>query len=386
MQEPMDQSKSPACEDTEVEGNCAEPSESTEVKCSCEEVSEDTESEDRSTEVNEECSCSATNDMCSNDCDVDADTNEGDDCPVPEASAVEETGHPGCPPSSEPYTITSGDTYTHLAQRFNTTVAAIVSANPFVDPDDLRVGQVVCVPRQPFYSSCPEGNYYTIERGDTFFVLARRFDTTVEAIKQANPDVDPEALLIGMTLCIPESVALPPHRCPAGTTLYTIKRGDTFFHLAQRHNITVDALLRANPGIDPDRLRIGQVICIPEDNEHPVCPEGTYEYTIERADTLFDLAQYYNITVDAILRANPGIDPDRLRIGQVICIPRGTEARHEVECPAWTTPYEVRAGETLFRIANRNRLTLEDLLEANPHLTDPDLLDVGQIICLPDDE
>ena len=340
MQEPTDQSKSSACEDTEVEGNCAEPNESTEVECSCaepnestevecscEEDSEDTEAEGRCAEVNEECSCLDTGDICRADCDVDADCDEGDDCPVPEASVVEETIHPDCPPNTKPYTIASGDTLFSLAQRRDTTVEAIIGANPGIDPDHLRIGQVICIPADNAHPVCPEGTYE-----------------------------------------------------------YTIERGDTLFDLAQRYNITVDAIIGANPGIDPDRLRIGQVICIPGDNAHPVCPEGTYEYTIERGDTLFHLARYYNITVDAILRANPGIDPDRLRIGQVICIPRGTEARHEPECPVWTTPYEVRAGETLFQIANRNRLTLEDVLGANPHLTDPDLLEVGQIICLPDDE
>jgi LysM repeat protein len=46
-----------------------------------------------------------------------------------------------------PYTVQSGDTYFKLAQRFNTTVEAIAAANPGVDPNNLQIGQTICIPR-----------------------------------------------------------------------------------------------------------------------------------------------------------------------------------------------------------------------------------------------
>ena len=107
--------------------------------------------------------------------------------------------------------------------------------------------------------------------------------------------------------------------CPPGSFQYTIMAGDTLFLLAQRFNVTVQAIINANPGIDPNRLQIGQVICIPRMT--PSCPNG-FLYTIMAGDTLFSLAQRFNVTVQAIINANPGIDPNRLQIGQVICIPR----------------------------------------------------------------
>src|SRR5690625_6630620 len=65
------------------------------------------------------------------------------------------------------------------------------------------------------------------------------------------------------------------NRCGPGTTPYTIKPGDTFFLIARREGITVDALIKANPGVDPDRLFIGQVICIPKSTPpgptHVIC-------------------------------------------------------------------------------------------------------------------
>ena len=53
------------------------------------------------------------------------------------------------------------------------------------------------------------------------------------------------------------------------------------------------------------------------------CPSGSFSYTIRSGDTLYLLAIRYNTTVEAIMAANPGINPNNLQIGQVICIPRG---------------------------------------------------------------
>ncbi|NLG83641.1 MAG: LysM peptidoglycan-binding domain-containing protein, partial [Firmicutes bacterium] len=99
-----------------------------------------------------------------------------------------------CPPGTTPYTIRPGDTFFALARRFGTTVAALVSANPFVDPDNLQIGQRICLPRQPQFPACPEGNFYTIRPGDTFFSLARLFNVSLDDLLEANPGVDPDRL------------------------------------------------------------------------------------------------------------------------------------------------------------------------------------------------
>ncbi|MBZ2175827.1 LysM domain-containing protein [Schnuerera sp. xch1] len=167
---------------------------------------------------------------------------------------------------------------------------------------------------------CPNGFYYTIRAGDTFFMLAQRFNVSVQSIINANPGVDPENLQIGQVICIPRKKhPMPP--CPNGF-YYTIRAGDTLFMLAQRFNVSVQSIINANPGIDPENLQIGQVICIPR-GMHPMppCPNGFY-YTIRAGDTLFMLAQRFNVSIQSIINANPGIDPENLQIGQVICIPR----------------------------------------------------------------
>jgi peptidoglycan endopeptidase LytF len=130
------------------------------------------------------------------------------------------------------------------------------------------------------FPSCPGGTLYTIQAGDTFFALSQRFNVSLDAILAANPGVDPQNLQIGQTVCIPGAPpSPPPGPCPG--FFYVIQAGDTFFQLSQRFNVPLDAILAANPGVDPQSLQIGQTVCIP--TGEPVCPG--FIYTIPAGDT-----------------------------------------------------------------------------------------------------
>lgn len=51
--------------------------------------------------------------------------------------------------------------------------------------------------------------------------------------------------------------------CPPSYVVYVVQAGDTLYKISRRYRTTVDALIQANPGIDPNNLKIGQKICVP---------------------------------------------------------------------------------------------------------------------------
>ncbi|WP_333638116.1 LysM peptidoglycan-binding domain-containing protein [Tissierella praeacuta] len=289
-----------------------------------------------------------------------------------------------CPSGTFAYTIKSGDTLYMLAIKYNTTVEAIMAVNPGINPNNLQIGQVICIPgATPPPKQCPTGTFaYTIKSGDTLYMLAITYNTTVEAIIAVNPGINPNNLQIGQVICIPRGTTPPPPTCPVGTFAYTIKAGDTIYSIAMTYNTTVDAILAVNPGLNPNNLQIGQVICIPRGitPPPPTCPVGTFAYTIKAGDTIYSIAMTYNTTVDAILAVNPGLNPNNLQIGQVICIPRGTTPP---PCPPCNgVYYAVRPGDTLYSIAAMFNISVATLIAANPGV-DPNNLRVGQLICIP---
>jgi LysM repeat protein len=112
----------------------------------------------------------------------------------------------------------------------------------------------------------------------------------------------------------------PP--CPPYSTLYYAKPGDTMFSIARAHGIPLNALLSANPSISPDAPGEGQAVCIPYLTAPTYCPPGFAPYEVVAGDTMQKLALRHGMPLSALLDANPLVDADSIRIGQVICVPQ----------------------------------------------------------------
>ena len=207
-----------------------------------------------------------------------------------------------------------------------------------------------------------DNNYitYTVQAGDTLYAIARRYNTTVDAIKAAN-NLTSDILSIGQVLVIPTSEEETP------TTTYTVQAGDTLYAIARRYNTTVDAIKAAN-NLTSDILSIGQVLVIPTNEEET----PTTTYTVQARDTLYAIARRYNTTVDAIKNAN-NLTSNTLSIGQTLIIPTSNT----------TTPitYTVQPGDNLYAIARRYNTTVDAIKRANNLVNN--LLSIGQILIIP---
>ena len=108
---------------------------------------------------------------------------------------------PGTDPGVIQYVVRSGDTLWLLAQRYGTTVDAIKRLNGLTS-DNLSIGQTLKIPA----GASTSGSYfeYTVRSGDTLWLLAQRFGTTVDAIKSLN-GLSSNILNIGQVLRIPNS-------------------------------------------------------------------------------------------------------------------------------------------------------------------------------------
>jgi len=87
-------------------------------------------------------------------------------------------------------------------------------------------------------------------------------------------------------------------------------------------NVHVEAVLKVMVKVTESMQR---EVVAPEVAPEVCRPGETIEYTIQQGDTLFELAKRYSTTVNAIMQANPGIQPENLKIGQVIKIPCGAK-------------------------------------------------------------
>ncbi len=95
--------------------------------------------------------------------------------------------------------------------------------------------------------------WYTVQPGDSLYLLSQRFGVTIEQIKNAN-QLTGNTIYIGQNLYIPSERQIP--------TIYTVKAGDSLYLIAARYNTTVDSIMALNNLTSTD-LRIGQRLTIP---------------------------------------------------------------------------------------------------------------------------
>lgn len=173
---------------------------------------------------------------------------------------VDVPGLPGVPELPEvpevsdtiKHTVQSGDTLWLLAQRYGTTVDEIKRLNNLTG-DALSIGQVLQI---PVTSAETEYFTHTVRSGDTLWLLAQRFGTTVNEIRSLN-NLTSDALSIGQQLRIPGTSP------GAGSTFtYTVQSGDSLWVIALRFGTTVDELRRIN-NLTSNALYIGQQLQIP---------------------------------------------------------------------------------------------------------------------------
>lgn len=207
------------------------------------------------------------------------------------------------------YTVVAGDTLFKLAQKYNTTVEAIMTLNGLTSTN-LSIGQVLKIPTSQPVTPPPQYFDYTVIPGDTLFNIAGKFDTTVDAIKALN-GLTSNTIHVGQVLKIPNSAAPEP---PCFN--YTVVAGDTLWTLSQRFGTTIAAIMAQN-GLTSSNLSIGQVLCIPTSG---TTPPNYITHTVVSGDTLWLLAQKYGTTVQAIMSLN-GLTSSNLSIGQVLRIP-----------------------------------------------------------------
>lgn len=185
----------------------------------------------------------------------------------------------------------------------------------------------------------------------------------------------------------------PPISAP-GT--YTVQWGDTLTKIALKFGVTTQAIVAANPGLNPNYIVPGQTIVIPAPGG-PAAPSPTAgpglvqppsagctpTYTVQRGDWIYAIARRFGISVAALLAANSGTNPNILYPGQVLNIPCGSSS-----VPSGGNPspggrsYVVRPGETLFAIALRFGTTIYAIQIAN-NLPNPNFIYPGQVLVIP---
>lgn len=205
------------------------------------------------------------------------------------------------------------------------------------------------------------GYEYTVRRGDSFYLIANRLGVPLRDLLAANSEINPARLMVGDVLCIP----MEEDDAPPSDTAPEVPSAPEISSVPEAPEATGEVPLpEADDALD-----------VPAQDDS-ACPQGN-SYAVAQGETVADVQLRANINRYTLQSANPTADLDALRAGQVLCVPTENTA-----CPTAQT-YTLQAEDTLESAALRLNTSLAALLRANPCLAPGDFVP-GRCIFLPD--
>ena len=199
---------------------------------------------------------------------------------------------------TDTYKVQSGDTPYSISKKLDTTVTELKKLNN-LSSNMLSVGQVLKIPTKTV--DIGETDIYQVQAGDTLYSIARKYNISVNELKNLNNLVD-NTLSIGQILEVPSGLS--------SYNSYIVDKGDTLYSIAKKFDTSVNKLKELN-NLSSNMLSIGQKLLI------PIGEETTY--VVKSGDTLYSIAREFNTTVDKLKELN-NLSNNTLSIGQILIV------------------------------------------------------------------
>jgi LysM repeat protein len=264
-----------------------------------------------------------------------------------------------------------GETISTIAQKYHIPIETVCQLNQISTRDYIYPGQRIKIRVNEQVSSAlaslPEGEkienniqsyqeisetetvYYTVKPGDTLCGIAQKYAVSVEGIVAVNYLTNKNILSVGQKLQIPAIGAIGGNNIKTNVIEYTIAKGDTLSSIAQKFNIRMYDIMSLNELQNVNRLSVGQKLNIPasasaaEQASSSTSVVKTTErkdivYHVQKGDTLWRIAQQYEVSLKSITSANSISENSRLSVGQKLIIPNARSGPGSGSSPSFSWP------------------------------------------------
>ncbi|MFW6381772.1 MAG: LysM peptidoglycan-binding domain-containing protein [Bacillota bacterium] len=293
--------------------------------------------------------------------------------------------------AADTYQVKNGDTLLDISRRFDVPVRMIINQNDISSPSNIYVGQTLTISHtgnsititfgdNSGYSQ--EEGEYTVKSGDTMWKIARKFDTTIEGIIDLNEDISyGSCLYIGQQLRVPAENTQPVTQPDQNYVYYTVRSGDILWNIARKYNTTVASLVRLNDIRDSYDLYPGRRLLVKRNYDYQL-PENNNDqqtnyvpyysyipslnnqlnhyYRVGSGETLTEIADYYNVDIEALRKINNLTEVDSVYRGQRLRMPVSPVLfqNHSL--------YTVsKNNQPIHEIAYKHGVTIRSILQAN---------------------
>ncbi len=268
------------------------------------------------------------------------------------------------------YEVQRGETKSGLSRRFGVSIAMLEQQNPHI-VRMLQAGHIINVDNTIAEQAPKAGpGEHIVVKGETLWGIARNNGISVAQLEAANSSQLSEFLQIGQTLIIPDQNSVITNDGE-----YLVQKGDTKFELARRFNMTIAELEENNPHI-VDMLMAGHRIDTNKPNSITSIDtesnttetntvtetnisntEGDYiDYTIQPQETLYGLSRKAGMSMEDLMTLNPSLR-DAVNKGDIIKMPRNPNQNTQ----STAVNLDNTTNEILVNTSNRNAQLFSNL-------------------------
>lgn len=168
---------------------------------------------------------------------------------------------------------------------------------------------------------------HRVDEKETLFAISRRYKTTVDAILEYNKEAS-NGLEIGQILKVPYTPAPKAVYRPADGILHTVVAKETMYSISKKYNVTLEEIRQWNNLPSSPTLSIGQQLSIKKSAASSPVTSGKSSnetssrnsvHTVGASETIFSIARQYGITQQQLKEWN-NLDGNELKIGQTLYV------------------------------------------------------------------
>ncbi len=231
---------------------------------------------------------------------------------------------------------------------------------------------------------------HKVQEGETISAIANMYNITVYELYRLNPEAR-DGLYPGLVLMLPGSKAALAQQEQESRMkdqefrTHVVKKGETIYSLAQKYEISEETLKRYNKQLYSAELRTGEELKIPINNgkltlDTQKPTETNRKHVVKPKETIYGLASMYGITIEELKALNPELT-DGLPIGAILNVPDKSYTSDAKMDEEKFGFYQVQQGDTFYSLTRQWDMTDEELIKLNPALEDG--LQNGMILKLP---
>ena len=311
------------------------------------------------------------------------------------------------------YTVKTGDTLYGISRKFGMSLSQLVSVNGISASSLIVPGQTLrvaggtttsIVVKTNTTSSRTSGGNYLVQPGDTLYSIARRSGMSLSSLLTINGLSQSSVIYPGQSLTISQTdsrvatnssyTAKPLASGVSTSGTYTVQAGDTLYSIARRSGMSLNILLSINGLSQSSVIRPGQTLSVSGNASQTSATQASYQsagttsgngtYIVKAGDTLYRIAYNHGISLTTLLSINGLSETSTIRPGQQLVVSGSAKATttttsaKTVSYSTGASTHTVKAGDTLFRIAKNNGLTLSELRALNGLTSNT--IRVGQVL------